>query len=95
MHAQPPGETPSPSDTQAGASPLATANPSSLDELFSRDPLDLGDADLDRIVGELRKSRELWRKAEAEGKTRAPRPKADASGPKAGPDQLSLEELGL
>lgn len=37
--------------------PLANVNPSSLEELFSKDPLELQDQDLDAIVTALRAQR--------------------------------------
>lgn len=75
-------------------SPLASVQPTSLDELFSRDPLDLADQDIDVIVAEYRRQREVWAKAEAAGAKRAPAPpKAKAiPGPK---KSVSLGDLGL
>jgi hypothetical protein len=64
-------------------SPLATARPDSLAELFERDPLNLTDGDIERIVQELRSAREKWIIAEKKGK------KVAASG------TLSLSDLGL
>jgi hypothetical protein len=64
-------------------SPLAAASPSSLAELFERDPLNLTDGDIERIVQELRSAREKWIIAEKKGK------KVAASG------TLSLSDLGL
>lgn len=58
--------------------PLAEATIDSLEELFRRDPLSLSDPDVDKIVDELRARRAQWAKAEAEGKTRAPRSKRAA-----------------
>lgn len=68
-------------------SPLAEARPTSLDELFSRDPLDLQDQDISIIITELRKQRALWAAAEAQGKTRAPKGAA--------PTNLTLDDLEL
>jgi len=57
--------------------PIAEANPASLDELFSRDPLDLADTDLDKMVAELEAQRLAWEsnkpatKVKAEAKTKA------------------------
>ena len=53
-------------------SPLAEASITSLDELFSRDPLSLSQQDLAAIVVELRRQRQRYIEAEAAGK-RAPR----------------------
>ena len=55
--------------------------PTSIDELFSRDPLSLTDVDLATIIQVLRKQRENWAIEEAQGKKRASSPKAaDAGG---------------
>lgn len=84
-------ETPAPS-------PLSEADPTSLDELFSRLDAHItlntlrgpaAQGDLDAIVRELRRQRAAWAKAEAEGKTRAPRAKAT---PKV---STNLADLGL
>lgn len=84
-------------DNLPAVSPLATAQPTSLDEFFSRDPLDLADQEIDVIVAEYRRQREVWAKAEAGGAKRAPAlPKTPAqkalAGPKTSP---SLGDLGL
>lgn len=70
---------------------LAKISPGSLDELFSRDPLQLSDQDIDTIVGKLREQRMDWVANEAQGKT----PRAKAA--KAGPDvkSMTLDDLGL
>lgn len=84
--------------TQQPTSPLSEADPRSLDELFAR--LDqhitlntlrgpAATADLDAVVSELRRQRAAWARAEAEGKTRAPRAKAT---PRV---STSLGDLGL
>lgn len=80
------------------ANPLAEANPNSLDELFSRDPLGLQDVDLAIIVKELRRQREAWKLAEANGKTSAPKAKPAAKAkPGANPKlaSLSAEDLDI
>lgn len=69
-------------------SPLQEANPSSLDELFSRDPLKLQQQDIRTIVEQLRAKRKEWLTAEAAGKKRAPK----SSGEKIAVD---LGDLGL
>lgn len=71
-------------------SPLQEANPSSLDELFSRDPLKLQEQDIQMIVQNLRERRKEWLAAEAAGKKKAPK---TASGEKI--SVSSLDELGL
>lgn len=48
-------------------SPLSEASPTSLQELFDRDPLSLSDSDIDTIVLELRTQRERWQQAEKKG----------------------------
>lgn len=63
--------------------PLAEAEPNSLQELFDRDPLKLSRDDIEAIVTELRAQRERFVKAEA-------KPKKQAA-----PASLSLEDLGL
>lgn len=76
-------------------SPLAEAEPNSLDELYYRDPLDLTDSDLDKLVKELREKRTLFvkedKEARAQGRQRRSKIYKDA--PKRG--QLSLDNLGL
>jgi hypothetical protein len=61
---------------------LSEASPQSLDELFSRDPLKLSDADITVIVVELRRQREKWeltgkRSTEAETKKVVPKSLSD------------------
>jgi len=81
----------SPTPSQ-GEALLTQVNPQSLDELFSRDPLDLADAEVDQVVGVLREARKTWVTAEASGTTRS----ASAKAPKlAAPKTLALEDLGL
>ncbi len=46
-------------------SPLTEADPDSLNELFSRDPLELSDADIDRIVAKEREVSAIWAAEEA------------------------------
>jgi len=64
---------------------LSEASPQSLDELFSRDPLKLSDADITVIVVELRRQREKW---ELSG-TKSKDPDAKRVVPK------SLSDIGL
>jgi len=57
----------------SAVSPVKDISPNSLDELFSRDPLELADADIDKIVAVLRERRNNWLIAEEAPKTkRAP-----------------------
>jgi len=81
-----------PSQIALSESPLAEASPRSLDEFFSRDPLDLSDQDLDVIVAELRRQRKQFLVAEAQPKA----PRGASKAPKT-PASLALElgDLGL
>lgn len=75
--------------------PLAKADPKSLDDLYSSDPLDLTDDDVDRITADLREKRALWAREDAEAKTQGRKrsTKAWKEPPEKG--QLSLADLGL
>lgn len=64
-------------------SPLAEASPESLQELFDKDPLELTDHDVERIVAELREQRGRWTQAEKKGKKVA------------APKSISLADLDL
>lgn len=66
-------------------SPLAEASPESLQELFDKDPLQLTDEDIDRIVAEERSMREKWKLVEKKGK--APKAQVVAN--------ISLADIGL
>lgn len=76
-------------------SPLAEADPQSLDELFNADPLELTEANLDTLAAEFRSKRKLWEKeeaaAQAQGRRRRPREYKD----KVAKGQLSLTDIGL
>lgn len=75
-------------------SPLVEADSRSLDELYSADPLDLTDSDIDRITKDLREKRDLWSKKEAEaGAQGRKRKKVYKEAPKKG--DLSLGGLGI
>lgn len=79
--------------TPAEDSPLNEALPESLEELFSRDPLDLSDQDLDVMIAAYRAKRGVWLKAEVEAKA-----KPKGRGPKVqvvAPKNLDLSSLGL
>ena len=67
-------------------SPLSEASPTSLDDLFSRDPLSLTRADKDKIIAELRAQRERWEIAERKPKKTPKAPLQVAT---------NLEDLGL
>lgn len=70
---------------------LEEVRENSLDELFSRDPLSLSDADLDKMIALYREKRAVWAKGEA-AKLAA---KGAKKTPTAAPEKLSLEDLGL
>lgn len=79
--------------------PLLEARVDSIDELFSRDPegytkgpdgSPASGPDMLAIVAGLRRQREIWEKAEAQGAKRAPSPKAGAKAAVA-----DLSDLGL
>jgi hypothetical protein len=62
-----------------------------LDELFSRDPLKLGDADLDKIIDYFREKRQAWVASE-----NAPKPpKGVVKASKSKDDAVDLGDLGL
>jgi hypothetical protein len=65
--------------------PLSEASPTSLQDLFDKDPLSLTDSDIEQIVSSLRAARVKWESA----------PKGRA--PKAEPKPLptDLADLGL
>lgn len=67
-----------------------------LAELFDRDPLNLTDADFDRIITEMMKAREKWmhEKLRASREGRKPRLSEGAKKPR-GKSKLSLEDLDL
>ena len=80
-----------------GNSPLAEVSPISLDDLFSRDPLELTDQDIGAIVKELRRQRVNWLQAEASGAKSAKKPKA-AGKTQVAPGKSTedlLKDLGL
>lgn len=86
-----PGNTPSGTESVTQTDVLKEATPASLDELFSRDPLQLNDRDITTIVAELRSQRKNWLVAEAQGKRTGAKAKPGA---KAKVD-TTLDELGL
>lgn len=76
-------------------SPLAGVDSRSLDALMAEDVEALADADVDRIVAELRRVRAEWEKSEVI-KQNAPkgRAKADPQA-KAAAAKLTLDDLGF
>lgn len=76
--------------------PLTEADPTSLEEYFSRDPNDLLDKDIALITRALRAQRKTWLAAEAGGATRGTRAKAALKAPlSAASPTLSLDDLKL
>lgn len=73
--------------------PLSAVSPSTLDELFNRDPLGYSRQDLATIVAALRAERERWGKAEAAGAKNAKVAKPKA--PVGDKPKASLASLGL
>ncbi len=69
--------------------PLLEADPSSLNELFNRDPLGLSDRDLDLIVAEQRSMRAKYEASLREGK----KPKVEKAKGKA--TDIDLADLDL
>jgi hypothetical protein len=65
--------------------PLREALPTSLQELFDRDPERLNDDDIDQLVAFFRAQREQWSEREAKAKR----------GPAKVQSAASLEDLGL
>jgi hypothetical protein len=77
--------------TEPQANPLTEASPQSLEEFFSRNPEDLSDGDMKRMILEFRRQREAWLKAEAAGAKRAP----TAVKGKTAKSAVTLSDLGL
>jgi len=73
-------------------SPLVQASPESLDELFSRDPLELSSQDIDKIVAHLRAQRHQWSADEAAGATKA---RSKGKKPPAPKEKIALDQLDL
>ena len=76
-------------------SPLSEADPRSLDDIYTDDPLNLTDDDVDRVAADLRQKRSLWatEEAEAQSQGRRRKPKAYTTSPPKG--QLKLGDLGI
>jgi hypothetical protein len=90
-----PATTPEPPLT--GEQVLAEATTDSLNELFSREPIKLTDADHRAIVAKLRDLRKTWLVEEAAGKKKASnaKPKAPPRDPNAPKKKLSLADIGF
>lgn len=70
------------------SSPLSEAKPSSLSEIFSRDPLELTRQDRDQVVKELRRARENFEKEDAQ-------PKPSKKSKLETVEKVNLGDLGL
>lgn len=74
------------------STPLAQVSPTSLNELFNKDPRTLEDGEITQIIAALRKDRENWvteeRIAKAKGTTKKA-PKIAAS------ESIKLDDLDL
>lgn len=90
--------------TAAAPSPLAEAEPISLEELFARMDEHIAKRTLsstqagrtlDEVVSVLRRQAENWAKAEAEGAKRAPSAKSGGSAAKERALRQSLDDIGL
>ena len=71
----------------ASPSPLSEADPKSLEEIFSLDPLKLSRSDRDVIVTELRRARAKWEDVKTSPSKGAPKVPVDPN--------MSFEDLGL
>jgi hypothetical protein len=76
-------------------SPLAEAEPRSLDELYAADPLSLTDSDVDKIVTDLCEKRDLWMKEEKEAGAQGRKRKTKVYKEAPKPGELSLGGLGI
>lgn len=77
-------------------SPLSEAIPESLDALFSRDPLNMTEDDVGKIVARLRAERAVWAEREANAASRPARGTKPKALPKAQADTaMTLDDLGL
>lgn len=87
--------------TPTAPNPLLEARVDSIDEFFSGDPegytkgpdgSPASGPDMQAIIAGLRRQREIWEKAEAQGAKRAPSPKAGAKAAVADLSDLGLDE---
>lgn len=92
----------SPPDSETISTPLTIPDPASLDELFSRDPLELTDSDVDCIVTKLREDRKRWAAEERESAAagRRPNPRAvqspeEKAKAKEAVKKLTIADLGI
>ena len=81
------------SNSSEEPNPLTEAKPTSIDELFSRDPLSLTDDDVALIVDQLRAHRRLWAAEEKSSKKSGKR--TNSVGIAKAAKNLKLEDLSL
>jgi len=81
--------------TEKPVSPLEEADPRSLDELYSADPLSLTDSDVDRIVDNLVEKRALWAAAEVEAASKGTKKPSKAYLAKQEKGSIELGDLGI
>lgn len=84
-----------PGQDPTSSSPLAQANPNALAELFSRDPLNLSDRDIDAMVALLREQRHQWAEQEVVKQNKEKKPRAKASATPSGDLSAVLATLGI
>jgi len=72
-------------------SPLSEVDPASLNELFARDPMDLTNQDLDKIIAALRAQRLKWKQDEASGGAKKAAKIANAAETK----KISVDDLDI
>lgn len=74
-------------------SPLAEANPLSLNDLFEKDPLSLSDVEIEMIVEAYRSQRAAWAREEKEAKSQGRRPKTSMTAKAV--EGLNLNDLDI
>ena len=82
-------------EQQNQPSPLAEADPKSLDELFNEDPLELTETDLAALVAEFRANRDKWAKEDAASQAQGRPRKSKEYKAKLPKGQLNLSDIGL
>lgn len=76
-------------------SPLSEIDPAVVQEFFSKDPLDLTDAELDMMIEHMRANRKNWLAAEAAKATAEKKPRAKGPAIPLSPNQLKDLEDSL
>lgn len=82
-------------DQQNQPSPLAEADPKSLDDLFNEDPLKLTKPDLATLVAEFRANKDKWAKEDAAAQAQGRPRKSKEYKAKLPKGQLSLSDIGI